>query len=414
MIKLNKKFLIYGYGVTGKSVEKYLINNNCNFNIYDDFKKIINKRVISKKYLENKINQYSYFVVSPSIKIEKNHFLYKHKNKILIDLDFLSLEISSQKILGVTGTEGKSSTCSYINQILSKKYKTKIIGNFGNTILDKTNLNKYLSKIDILIIELSSYQLDKLKFLKLHYALITNIFSDHLDYHRNIKNYISSKFRIQVFLYKNSPLFLSNYLFLKHRSHLKINKNRLILNDKKIIHKKELPNHIRELNLYSIKNLIYFIDSRIKIKNINVSDDLSHRIQLIYNKNSLKIYNDSKCTNLNNAVYKNNLINSSKKILILGGILKKQDKNLKFNIKNTLVLTFGNQRDLFINQLNLINSNYFKFNRLIELIKFLKLIVKLRKYEYILFSPGGESFDSFKNYIDRGNYFNRLIKKAIS
>ena len=414
MIKLNKKFLIYGYGVSGKSVEKYLINNNCNFNIYDDFKKIINKRVISKKYLENKINQYSYFVVSPSIKIEKNHFLYKHKNKILIDLDFLSLEISSQKILGVTGTEGKSSTCSYINQILSKKYKTKIIGNFGNTILDKTNLNKYLSKIDILIIELSSYQLDKLKFLKLHYALITNIFSDHLDYHRNIKNYISSKFRIQDFLHKNSPLFLSNYLFLKHRSHVKINKNRLILNDEKIIHKKELTNHIRELNLYSIKNLIYFIDSRIKIKNINVSDDLSHRIQLIYNKNSLKIYNDSKCTNLNNAVYKNNLINSSKKILILGGILKKQDKNLKFNIKNTLVLTFGNQRDLFINQLNLIDSNYFKFNRLIELINFLKLIVKLRKYEYILFSPGGESFDSFKNYIDRGNYFNRLIKKAIS
>ena len=414
MIKLNKKFLIYGYGVSGKSVEKYLINNNCNFNIYDDFKKIINKRVISKKYLENKINQYSYFVVSPSIKIEKNHFLYKHKNKILIDLDFLSLEITSQKILGVTGTEGKSSTCSYINQILSKKYKTKIIGNFGNIILDKTNLKKYLSKIDILIIELSSYQLDKLKFLKLHYALITNIFSDHLEYHKNIKNYISSKFKIQDCLYKNSYLFLSKNLFVKYRSHLKINKNRLILSDEQIIRKKEISNHIRELNLYSIKNLIYFIDSRIKIKNINVSDDLSHRIQLIYNKNSLKIYNDSKCTNLNNAVYKNNLINSSKKILILGGILKKQDKNLKFNIKNTLVLTFGNQRDLFINQLNLIDSNYFKFNRLIELINFLKLIVKLRKYEYILFSPGGESFDSFKNYIDRGNYFNRLIKKAIS
>ena len=414
MIKLNKKFLIYGYGVSGKSVEKYLINNNCNYNIYDDFKKIINKRVISKKFLENKINQYSYFVVSPSIKIEKNHFLYKHKNKILIDLDFLSLEISSQKILGVTGTEGKSSTCSYINQILSKKYKTKIIGNFGNTILDKKNLNKYLSKIDILIIELSSYQLDKLKFLKLHYALITNIFSDHLDYHRNIKNYISSKFRIQYFLHKNSSLFLSKNLFLSHRSYVKINKNRLILNDEKIIYKKDLPNHIRELNLCSIKNLIYFIDSRIKIKNTDVSDNLNHRIQLIYNKNTLKIYNDSKCTNLNNAVYKNYLINSSKKILILGGILKKQDKNLKFNIKNTLVLTFGNQRDLFINQLNLIDSNYFKFDRLIELINFLKLMVKLRKYEYILFSPGGESFDSFKNYIDRGNYFNRLIKKAIS
>ena len=72
--KFKKKFLIYGYGVSGKSIEKYLINNNCNYNIYDDFKKIISKKVISKKYLENKINQYNYFVVSPSIKIGKKSF----------------------------------------------------------------------------------------------------------------------------------------------------------------------------------------------------------------------------------------------------------------------------------------------------------------------------------------------------
>ena len=413
MIKLNKNFLIYGYGVSGKSVEKYLINNNCNYNIYDDFKKITNKRVISKRYLENKINQYGYFIVSPSIKIEENHLLYKHKNKILIDLDFLSLEISSQKILGVTGTEGKSSTCNYINQILSKKYKTKIIGNFGNTILNKKNLKKYLSKIDILIIELSSYQLDKLKFLKLHYALITNIFSDHLDYHINIKNYISSKFRIQDLLHKNCYLFLSKKLFSKYRSFIKIKRNKLILSDDKTIKKKELSNYIKELNLNSIKNLIYYVDPKVKIKNFYISNFLNYRIQLIYNKNNLKIYNDSKCTNLSNAVYINNLINSTKKILILGGKFKKQEGKLKYNIKNTLVLIFGYQNSLFINQLKFMNSNYFKFNNLIELTKFLKLILKFDKYEYIIFSPGGESYDSYKNYLDRGNHFNKLIKKTL-
>ena len=412
MINLNKNFLIYGYGISGKSIEKYLINKNCNYNVYDDFKKIRNKRVISKKYLENKINQYSYFIVSPSIKIEKNHFLFKHKNKILIDLDFLSLEISSQKILGVTGTEGKSSTCSYLDQILSKKYKTKIIGNFGKTILDKKNLTKYLSNIDILIIELSSYQLDKLKFLKLHYALITNIFSDHLDYHNNIKNYISSKFRIQDCLYQDSNLFLSRNLFQKYKNYIKINKKRLILNNKKLIYKKDLSNYFKEINLNLVKDLIYYINPRIKIKNINISSDLNHRVQLIYNKNFLRIYNDSKCTNLNNAIYKNNLINSSKKILILGGKFKKQDKNTKFNIKNTLVLIFGYQANLFINQINFINSNYLIFKNLVELIDFLKLIIKPCKYEFILFSPGGESFDYYKNYIDRGNHFHQLIKKA--
>ena len=55
----------------------------------------------------------------------------------------------------------------------------------------------------------------------------------------------------------------------------------------------------------------------------------------------------------------------------------------------------------------------FKFNRLIELINFLKLMIKLHKYEYILFSPGGESFDAYKNYLDRGNHFNQLIKKVL-
>ena len=110
------------------------------------------------------------------MKIGKNHFLYKFKKQILIDLDFLSLELSSQKTIGITGTEGKSTICSYINEFLSKKYRSKIIGNFGDTILDKKNLKNFLSKIDFLIIELSSYQLDKVKFLKLDYALITNIF----------------------------------------------------------------------------------------------------------------------------------------------------------------------------------------------------------------------------------------------
>ncbi len=183
--------------------------------------------------------------------------------------------------------------------------------------------------------------------------------------------------------------------------------------DEKIVNKKDISNYIKDINLNSIKNVINHIDSSIKIKKTDISNDLDHRVNLIYNKNFLKVYNDSKCTNLNNSIYKNNLIDSSKKILILGGKFKKQDKNYKFNIKNTLVLIFGHQTNLFINQLNFIDSNYFKFNSLVELINFIKLIIKLRKYKYILFSPGGESFDTYKNYTDRGNHFNQLIKKAL-
>ena len=413
MINLNKKFLIYGYGISGKSIERYLKNKNCNYNIFDDFKKITNKKTINKDYLYNYINEYDYFIVSPSIKINKNHFLYKYKNKILIDLDFLSLELSIQKIIGVTGTEGKSSTCFYLKEILSKKYNTEIIGNFGNTILDKRDLSNYLTKVDILIIELSSYQLDKLKFLKLNYAIITNIFSDHLNYHNNIKEYINSKFRIQDLLHKNCNLHLSKKLFLKYQRNIKINKKRLVFINDKVSIKKDFADYIKELNLNSIRKLIRNIDPKIELDTNLIFDELIYRNQLIYNSNDLKIYNDSKCTNLNNAIFKNNLINSSRKILILGGKIKKQLKNSKFNISNTLVLIFGNHTNLFVDHLNFINSNYYKFINLNELAKFLILNLKVNKYNYVLFSPGGESFDYYKNYLDRGKHFNKLIKKVL-
>ena len=413
MINLNKKFLIYGFGISGKSIEKYLSNKNCDYNIYDDYKKITNKKTISKDYLFSNVNEYGYFIVSPSIKINKNHLLYKYKKKILIDLDFLCLELSKQKIIGVTGTEGKSSTCCYLEEILSKKYNTEIIGNFGNTILDNKDLFNYLSKVDILIIELSSYQLDKIRFLKLHYAIITNIYSDHLNYHNNIKEYINSKFRIQNLLHTNSNLYLSKKLFLKYQRNLKIKKKRLIFNNDRKPTKTDLVNYFKDINLNSIRKLVHNIDPKIKIETNSISKVLKFRNQLIYNSNNLKIYNDSKCTNLNNAVFKNNLINSSRKILILGGKFKKQLKNSKFDISNTLVLIFGNHTNLFINHLNFINSNYYRFINLNELTKFLRLNLKVNKYNYVLFSPGGESFDYYKNYLDRGKHFNKLIKKVL-
>ncbi len=403
--------MIYGYGISGKSIETYLINKKCKYNIYDDLKVINNSKFIDRYYLSNHLNEYDYFVVSPSIKIDKNHFLFRHKEKILIDLDFLSLELTNQQIIGVTGTEGKSSTCNYLKGILSNKYNTKIIGNFGDTILDNKNLIKYLSKIDILIVELSSYQLDKLKFLKINYAIITNIFCDHLDYHDNVRNYIKSKFKIQYLLHKNSNLHLSKELYVNFSKNIKINKNRIIINDYKNKVTNDLTKYFRELNLQTIKKLVYEIDSQLDIKIQTNTKELIYRNQLIHNSKNLKIYNDSKCTNLNNSIYKNNLINSKKKILILGGKFKKVDKNSHFNVSNTLVLLFGDHANLFIKHLNFINSKVYKFKTLTELCNFLKIAIKVNLFNYILFSPGGESFDFYKNYIDRGNHFNQLLKK---
>ena len=222
MIDLRKNFLIYGYGISGKSISKYLKRKKSPYQVYDDFSDLSSiKESINFQELKKNIKTFDYFIVSPSVKINKNHVLYPFKEKILIDLDFLSLEIKNQILFGVTGTEGKSSICSYLYQYSSDYNKTLIIGNYGNTILDKDNLEKILTKTKIIIIELSSYQLDKIKFLKINHAIITNIYSDHLKYHGSFSNYVKSKFKIQSFLNKDGYFHISNADKRKYSSLIK-------------------------------------------------------------------------------------------------------------------------------------------------------------------------------------------------
>ena len=96
MIDLRKNFLIYGYGISGKSISKYLKRKKSSYQVYDDFSDLSSiKESINLQELKKNIKTFDYFIVSPSIKINKNHVLYPFKEKILIDLDFLSLEIGS-------------------------------------------------------------------------------------------------------------------------------------------------------------------------------------------------------------------------------------------------------------------------------------------------------------------------------
>ena len=401
--------MIYGYGISGKSISKYLKRKKSSYKIYDDFSDLsLLKESINLQKLKKNIKSFDYFIVSPSIKINRNHILYPFKEKVLIDLDFLSLEIKNQIVFGVTGTEGKSSICSYLYQYLSDSNKTLIIGNYGNTILDKDNLEKILTKTKIIIIELSSYQLDKVKFLKINHAIITNIYSDHLQYHGSFSNYVKSKFKIQSFLNKDGCLHISNSDKRKYSSLINIqNKNINTISNLKFKNK-IFGLDINLLNKNFTKKILSFsklnYDHNKKLKN------LPFRNELIENRSSPTIINDSKSTNLENSIIKINQINLKNKIIILGGNPKKSiiKKNV---IKNSLVLIFGPNRFKINNSLELINSKFFTFIDLENLFRFLKVIIQQSRWDVILFSPGGESFDQFKDYSHRGRIFNKYIKK---
>ena len=105
-------------------------------------------------------------------------------------MDIFFNEDDSIKI-GITGTNKKSTTCYHLMQLLEEKYSTNLVGNIGKPVLDVLNNGKKYS-----IIELSSFQLDKVSNIDLDYGILLNIDSDHLDYHENIEDYVQSKKRI--------------------------------------------------------------------------------------------------------------------------------------------------------------------------------------------------------------------------
>ena len=412
----NKKFLIYGYGKSGRASYNYLKKKN-KILIYDDNKKL-KKFFISLKKI--KLTEFDYIVLSPGIDISKcrlKNYLKKNKKKIITDLDIFYLNNPNNLKITITGTNGKSTTAKLLFKILKDQNKdVKLVGNIGIPVLSK---NKIKSST-IFVIEASSYQIDYSQYFKTDYAFILNISPDHLERHKSIQKYTQAKFKLILNQNKNFYAFVENNKYLnrqikkyKVRSKIiKINKN-----DNKI--KKLIFNSYFD-NINNLKNLsfilsfakVYKLNKSKLFKTVNLFKGLDFRQQIIYKNKFVTIVNDSKSTSFSSTA---NLLKSYKNIFwILGGLAKKGDK-LELPSKyyqNIKAYIFGKDQSFFKKKL----SNKIKSSSHSNLENILKKIAKeiklnKNKHSHILFSPSAASFDKFKNFEDRGHYFNYLIKK---
>jgi len=454
---LNKKVGILGLSKTGISSIKFLKKKGFDVFGWDDNKKILSK--IKKNGLNiqilNKANlkKMTFLLVSPGIPSsgKKKHVILKQARKekveIVNDVELFFRFNPEEKYIGVTGTNGKSTTVCLLNHIFKKlRINNSLSGNIGKPVFE---LKRFKQSFNIL--EVSSYQLEVIKRTRFNVAVLLNISKDHIDRHESFEKYISEKVKIFNNQSKNDISIIgvddkttfSLVKKLKKKLCSKIitvsgknNKADIYIKDKKLIINLNLEKKriLKKINIEQFRNFlgvhnyqniaaVYAVISSlgffdwIKIENsIKSFKVLPHRVQKIRQIGNITFVNDSKATNID--ATDQALKNFNNIYWILGGRAK--EKNLQklkkhfFRIKHVFLV--GETKFLYQKYLkDFLDCTIVK--NLEEAVKISYFLAKKNikekkiKSSIVLLSPACSSLDEWRNFEDRGNAFIKFVKK---
>lgn len=415
------KYLLYGLGRSNKAVKTFFDEHGFNYMVFIDGLSV-----------EPKLDSFDIVIKSPGI-FPNTFFMEKLKenNKLIInDLELFSWFYPESKLIIVTGTNGKTSTCKLISNIITKKCKCYLGGNVGIPLFSLISERDF--KNEIVIVEASSFMLDNCYTVKPYIYVLLNIFEHHLDYHQSFQNYFSSKLKLINNLDENSYLIYPNnevfeeefknvhcikYRFDNEKSDLGvcIENNAVFLNEELLYKNKSYPivlyHQLRNILVAaSIGVLLDIKASKIR----KALEDLTFekfRLEKVYDDKKTIILNDSKSTNWASskaAIESINNLNYNV-YLIMGGYGDVSANN-NFSVLNKVnhVYLFGDNKfqikDLLDFEL-IDNSIYNDLESIIQNIK------DIDEPKIILFSPGSQSYDHYNNFEERGEHFNRLINK---
>lgn len=442
MLINSNKFLVLGVSKSGFSASSYLLSKGAICYVFEenDSLKIKEKKedliskgaiLLSNENVEETLKCIDIVIISPGVPI--NHGIaVKAKNlgkRIISELEF-GFFCSYPKIVGITGTNGKTTTVSLINSILSNNSKTLLLGNVGCPVCD--NIDK-IDNSTICVTEISSYQLESTCYLRPDVACILNISPDHLERHYSMENYIFLKRRLL------SNLTESEYAVLNFDDQVvkefsQYTKSKIVYvsltqevdgaykkNDG-LYYKGVRIIELNELSLQGLHNEYNALFAIVVAKLFGVSDQvirdslanfkgIPHRIQLILEKNGRKVYNDSKATNTASTISAINCM-KGKTVLVLGGSNKGEDYSELFNVvKNSLikhvVITGETKVEMIKSAVKIGVENFTSISDFEDAIKYAYLLCN--NGENLLFSPACASFDRFNGFEERGDYFAKLI-----
>ena len=427
-MKLNlkgKKVLVYGLGISGQAASKLLHDEGACVSIYDDEDRFLNFYSFEKEPLTK---DFDLVVVSPGIKIIGNqliaHFLSK-KTQVISELD-LGYMFCKGKVIGITGTNGKTTVTSLTGEIFKAAgYKTFVCGNIGLPIC---SIAKLTDKNSFVVCEVSNFQLELSKYFSPSECAILNLAPDHIDRHGSFEEYVRVKKKIlsrkrgqkvvlnfddeNVNLIKNdkktmffSKKILNKGVFVKN-NWIYHNKNKIIsLNDIPLFGEKNLENVLASVALcvnFKIKpNLI-----KSAILNFKAP---SHRLEYLGQVNGANVFDDSKATNISSALSAIKSLGEAGLILLIGGRNKECEFDEIFNKKFDYekILCFGEAGEDIFNCAKRYGYQPLIFPTMKGAAYYAKN--NAEEGQKILLAPACASFDEFASYAERGEIFREIM-----
>lgn len=452
-----KKVAVIGLGVSNLPLIDYLHDLNANVTVFDN-KEIdkIDKEIVTKvtnycmnisfgkKYLD-KLVGFDLIFRSPSCLPNFPELVAESKRGAIVTTEIeMLMELCPCKIIGVTGSDGKTTTTTLISEVLKEGgYNVFLGGNIGIPLFTKIS---EITPDDIVVLELSSFQLMNMK-ISPDISVITNITPNHLDKHTDMDEYINAKKRIFENQDENGTLVLNydniitrnfekdakgNVIFFSSKEKLS---EGYIIDDLKIKYcHNGLRSHILDTNDMILRGMHNFedataaiiatkdlVDAQTACRAITKFKGVEHRLELVKEtKDRIKWYNDSVSSSPTRTIAGLNAFNLRNIILIAGGY----DKNLDYtplakpiidNCKGLVLL--GATSEKIENAVKLELQKQKKEMPIVRCTDLRQTIEEAQKLavkgDIVLFSPASASFDMFKNFAERGLLFKKYVNEMV-
>ncbi len=444
----NKKILVCGIARSGISVSNLLLKHGASVTLYD--KKNINfnddaiKTLLQKEvdfiYGEapiNSINLYDVIVVSPGIPLHLGFILkaYELEIPVISEIEVCST-LTNKTIVGITGTNGKTTCTTLIGEVLKANGdNAEIVGNIGIPFSERLQFEKDNT---IYVAELSSYQLESTYSLKPNVSVVINLSRDHIERHKTYENYIKAKKRIYMnqseedFLVLNFDDEICKEMAKETNAKVVFFSKKEQLNEGVFVKNNDIyikNNHsevlvlslskIKLLGEHNIENILATV-SALSCLNVDINtmrkviydfSGIEHRVEIVRKVSGVTYVNDSKSTNESSTI---SAVNSFAEniILILGGYGKQPISHELYKLleeKVKRVLLIGESKEVLAKLFT--EKGYTSFDILNNFDDIASICDNICcEDDIVLFSPGYKSLDMFKNYEERGNKFKEIIK----